>query len=74
MVKDGNTSIHESVVIDEREQTILMISSEAYKNNEDNSLAFHDFQTVSNLKKKDSKFVSLLGSNILNWLIAFWEN
>ncbi|XP_064616779.1 uncharacterized protein LOC135480785 [Liolophura sinensis] len=43
--KVGTTSIHESVVIDEKERTILMISSEAYKNNEDNSLALHDFQT-----------------------------
>ncbi|XP_064617052.1 uncharacterized protein LOC135481052 [Liolophura sinensis] len=43
--KFGNTSIHESVVVDDKEQTVLMISPEAYKNDKDNSLALHDFQT-----------------------------
>ncbi|XP_064617053.1 uncharacterized protein LOC135481053 [Liolophura sinensis] len=43
--KVGDIKIHESVVIDEKERTILMISSEAYKNNQNNSLALHDYQT-----------------------------
>ncbi|XP_064616376.1 uncharacterized protein LOC135480711 [Liolophura sinensis] len=40
----GNIATHESVVINVKERTILMVSAEAYRLNAQNSLALHDFK------------------------------
>ncbi|XP_064616057.1 uncharacterized protein LOC135480212 isoform X2 [Liolophura sinensis] len=42
--KAGDVDIHESVLIDDKEETILMVSAEAYKISEENSMALHDFK------------------------------
>ncbi|XP_064616622.1 uncharacterized protein LOC135480657 [Liolophura sinensis] len=42
--KTGNVDIHESVLIDDKEETILMVSAEAYRIREENSMALHDFK------------------------------
>lgn len=44
--KTGDTVIHETVLIDDHEQTILIVSAEAYRLHENNSMALHDFEKV----------------------------
>ncbi|XP_064615966.1 uncharacterized protein LOC135480136 [Liolophura sinensis] len=40
----GDVDIHESVLINDKEKTILMVSAEAYRIHEENSMALHDFK------------------------------
>ncbi|XP_064597000.1 uncharacterized protein LOC135463602 [Liolophura sinensis] len=45
--KAGDVNIHESVLIDDKEETVLMVSAEAHRISEENSMALHDFKQVT---------------------------